>query len=316
MKKKKSGGKRIGSFMTAVFLAGVLGTWQGDAAQASQTEPEAVSGNSAEEETVSELPELAHLQIPVKMDIVIDPWEMDEREQIYSEEYTVQNAGETPGILVLEFSCRVREDAGLSFWENQNGLHDSGEKRIYMKVLFGTGEEAVFFSEGAKYQTQLQPGEKLSLRFTGEVNENAEDPWKDGDLEIVGTYSWTAEDVLPDKAEREEVPETEGETADGNVPSVETAGDTAKETDLPEKADVPEETNLSEKTTAPEAVPPPGNADVPGEADTPEEAASSKKITVPEESEGSKTGEEQVPPSETEQKSDIGNNLPENKTEE
>ncbi len=45
-----------------------------------------------EEETAPEdRAEIKDLQIPQKLEIVIDPWEMDGKEQIYSEQYTIRS---------------------------------------------------------------------------------------------------------------------------------------------------------------------------------------------------------------------------------
>lgn len=195
MKKKKRGKNWICICMAVVLITGAWGFSKGNDVQAFQPEMETVSTGNLERKVVSESSEQIQLQIPQRMEIIVDPWEMDEKEQIYSEEYTVQNMGETPGTLILDFFCKVREDAGLSFQEEPNGIHHSDEKLIYMEVLFGTGEEIVFTREGAKYQAELQPGEILSLRFTGEVNENADDPWKGGDIEITGMYSWESEET-------------------------------------------------------------------------------------------------------------------------
>lgn len=251
MKDKKCGRSWLYIIMTAALLTGALNFSKGNAVWASQSESETVSANDLKRENTSESPELAQLQIPQKMEIIIDPWEMDEKEQIYSREYTVQNTGETPGTLILDFSCKIGKDTGLSFQENPDYIHHSTEKLICMKVLFGTGEEAVFTQEGVKYQIELQPGETLSLSFTGEVNENAEEPWKDGDIEIEGTYSWEAEAVQSgevldkafktDEAEKATVSEnalpakTGKDGNEGRIPSNEVVQDESGEEQVPPK---------------------------------------------------------------------------------
>lgn len=252
MKEKKRWKNWICVLLVATLLVEAWGFAKSDEAQASQSGT--ISTGNLEREAISESSGLAQLQIPQKMEIVIDPWEMDEKEQIYSKEYTVQNMGETSGVLTLDFACKVREDTGLSFQEDPDGIHSSDEKLIYMKVLFGTGEEAVFTREGVKYQAELQPGETLSLRFTGEVNENADDPWKDGDIEIEGMYSWEqekarlketlkeisedengtfGEDTLPVKAGEdgsESPTQSDGTGQDGNGEEPVLPGETEQET--------------------------------------------------------------------------------------
>ena len=203
--------------MTVALLAGALGVSKGNAAWVSQSGAETLSAGNLEREAASGTSGLTQLWIPQRMEIVIDPWEMDEKEQIYSEEYIIRNTGETPGILTLDFTCETGGETGLSFQGNSEGLHDFGEKLIYMKVIFGNGEEVVFTQEGAKYQVELQSGEALSLRFTGEVNENAEESWKDGDIKIEGTYSWEGE-IAQSEEVLEEINETGRENAGETVP--------------------------------------------------------------------------------------------------
>ena len=55
--------------------------------------------------------EVENLQIPQKLEIVIDPWEMDGKSQIYSEQYTIRNTGEAAGVLTLsQLICRPQEN--------------------------------------------------------------------------------------------------------------------------------------------------------------------------------------------------------------
>lgn len=68
-----------------------------------------------------EIPEFGNartvsLQIPQKLQIVIDPFEMDGKGQIYSEQYMVRNMGETAGALTLAFVCRLGGDGVQEVW--------------------------------------------------------------------------------------------------------------------------------------------------------------------------------------------------------
>lgn len=154
---------------------------------------------------------LASLQIPEKLEVVLDPWEIDGKGQIHSELYIVKNSGDISGILTLSFQCRVNEENGVAVRETREGIHESGKKLLYMKIVFGDGSEAVFTGDKAEYQVELAPGEEISLCFEGEVNENADEPWRDGDIEITGIYSW--EDGTAHLEENgEEGSETERET--------------------------------------------------------------------------------------------------------
>lgn len=151
--------------------------------------------NAEKEIPDSEASSLKNLHIPQKFEVVIDPWEMDGRGQIYSEQYLISNIGDTPGILTLSnLVCRPREQSGVVVRTDKEGLHDSGDKSIYMEMVFRNEERIVFSKESCQYQTELKPGEELSVCFVGEVNENAFGKWQNDDIAVSLVYSWEMEE--------------------------------------------------------------------------------------------------------------------------
>lgn len=80
-----------------------------------------------------------------------------------------------------------------------------------MEMLFGNGEQVVFTQESSQYQTELKPGEELSICFAGEVNENAFGKWEDNDISVSVVYSWEAVEELQDPAEEESIQNEEEE---------------------------------------------------------------------------------------------------------
>lgn len=173
---------------------------------------------SAHEEDVK-IPAVIHLQIPQKMGVVIDPWELEGKGQIYSEQYTIQNMGETKGILTLSFTCRAVEEGEVTVKANGEKLHEDENKSIYIEMVFGDGNRIILSPEGSKYQTELQPGEELIVWFSGEVNENACEQWRDGDIFIEGRYTWEeSQDISQDVSDK-----IEGEDALDN--STDESGD-------------------------------------------------------------------------------------------
>lgn len=185
---------------------------------------------------------LKNLQIPQKLDVVIDPWEIDKKGQVYSEEYTISNTGDIPGILTLSnLACRPREKSGVIIRTDKEGLHDSGDKAIYMEMLFGNGEQIIFSQENSQYQKELMPGEELSIRFAGEVNENAFGKWENNDIAVSVVYSWEMEESADAGAENPEenilddAEETGEDTRPGSVRD-------------PEDIQNDETTEVSEKT--------------------------------------------------------------------
>ncbi len=175
-----------------------------------EEEPDANEKEAADGE--SEMSELTSLQIPQKLGVVLDPWELDGKTQIYSEEYTIQNAGEAPGTLVLSFACKPQENSGVTVRAENEGLHDDESKSLYMKMVFGNGDELILSEEVSEYEIEMVPGEELSVCFQGELNENAADPWKNGDIEVEGVYSWKTEGEasVEEKADAADDPLEEG----------------------------------------------------------------------------------------------------------
>lgn len=185
----------------AAFLIGVGAGSMNAKAWTGQEEkmPKATPSNAEEEPEEAEEKEaadgkklgLANLQIPQKLAVVLDPWEMDGKGQIYSEQYIIQNAGNMSGVLTLSFTCRPGGDGSASVVTRREGLHDGEHKSLYIKIVFGNGEELCLSEEGAEYRIILDAGEELAVCFDGELNENASEPWEDGDIEIEGIYSWS-----------------------------------------------------------------------------------------------------------------------------
>lgn len=141
------------------------------------------------------------LQIPQKLQVIIDPYEMDGKGQIYSEQYTIWNTGETTGVLTISFSCSSGEEGSQVVRREKEGIHDGDSKSAYLEVVYGDTDYFTLSEEYSEYQVELTPGESLTMYFTGEVNENASEQWKDSDIIIKGVYTWEdAEEALSEKS--------------------------------------------------------------------------------------------------------------------
>lgn len=135
------------------------------------------------------------LQIPQKLEIVIDPWEMDGRGQIYSETYVIRNNGDEAGILTLSnLACKAQESSGVTVRSDKNGLHDNKEKSLYMEMWFGDSEMIVLSEQGVEYQAEMEPSEEVMIRFVGEVNEYVTGKWGNEDVKVSVAYSWELEE--------------------------------------------------------------------------------------------------------------------------
>jgi len=184
--------------------------------------------NEEEKETENQL---KNLQMPQKLDVIIDPWEIDRKGQIYSEEYVIRNTGEETGILTLSnMTCKPQEMSDVVVRTEGSGTHVDKSKSIYMEMLFGTGERIVLSEIENEYEAELKPGEELTFQFTGEVNEYASGNWKNGDVAVSVVYSWEREEedgqVSGDADSVEEgMPDTDDEKAGKANTSGDVSGD-------------------------------------------------------------------------------------------
>lgn len=194
--------KRIALMCVLTLLMGVSCHFTESVAMANQNEEKT---NSADKEAKKK----GILQIPEKFKIIIDPFEIDGKGQIYSKEYKIGNKGETKGTLTLSnLSCKTGENSHVIVKKNPQGLHDNEEKSVYMEIVLDGKDKKVLTKKESSYKTEIKPGEELSLRFSGEVNENAAEGWKDGDIDVMVTYSWEAEDK-DDDGEKEHIEDKE-----------------------------------------------------------------------------------------------------------
>lgn len=206
VKEKNSKSEEDTEKKEASFLNKLLGNFFGGEESVATGESSDKTQKGADEKSApQETSALKNLQIPQKLDVVIDPWEIDKKGQVYSEQYTISNTGDTPGILTLSnLACRPRDKSGVIVRTDKEGLHDSGDKAIYMEMLFGNGEQIIFSQESSQYQKELKPGEELSIRFDGEVNENAFGKWESNDIAVSVVYSWEMEEAADTVAENQE----------------------------------------------------------------------------------------------------------------
>ena len=179
--------------------------------------------------------EVSYLQIPQKLHIVIDPWEMDGKGQIYSEKYMIKNTGKTAGILVLsELACKPGVNSGVTVRDSTEGLHDDKSKSIYMEIKFDDRDKIVLSQKEAVYEKRIEPGEKLEILFSGEVNENALGEWKSSDVDASVTYSWKPEtEVGKSKKKEGSVEEAKSKT---EIEGKEETGEEEAEEGLAEKS--------------------------------------------------------------------------------
>lgn len=136
--------------------------------------------------------QITDLQIPEKIAVVVDPWEIMGESQIHSEQYIISNEGISAVRLTFyNLACIPQGTQGGIVKTERDGIHEGSSKAIYMEMVFGNGDSVLFTEEGSsRYEIELASGEELSFWITGEVNENAAEPWRDGDFQVMISYQW------------------------------------------------------------------------------------------------------------------------------
>lgn len=141
----------------------------------------------------------ACLQVPQKLGITLDPFEINGKGQIYSEQYVIKNAGKAGGVLSLsELICEAGEDSGIVIKTDKKGLNEAEKKFVYIKIVFGNGDAITLSPKKSTYEIWLDAGEELTFWYSGEINENAVQNWKEHDLTIGMLYSWNTENTEED----------------------------------------------------------------------------------------------------------------------
>ncbi len=198
------------------------------------------SDAESKEKTVSsDERDISFLQIPEKLSVTIDPLEVDGKGQIYSEKYSIRNDGKTAGVLRLyDLRCKLRKGSSVILRKDTKGLHEGEEQSIYMEILFGDADRLTLTQKASEYETELEPGEELPIRFTGEVNENAPERWANQGISINISYSWKLEEEKPERARvkkeaeaepEEEVSENDTEVEETMLPTEGAEEDTEEE---------------------------------------------------------------------------------------
>lgn len=133
----------------------------------------------------------AGLDIPQEIGLIIDPWEIDGRGQVYSEQYVIKNNGEnTIKLHLYGLTCTPGEQSGAAVCADREGMHDSDGKAIYMEMVFGNGDRVAFTEEEAEYTAELEPEGELVLWFAGEVNADVSQDWNENDIKVTILYQW------------------------------------------------------------------------------------------------------------------------------
>lgn len=166
------------------------------------------------------------LQVPQKFEIMLNPWEMDGQEQIFSAEYTIKNVSGERGTLKLT-GIAVGSEEDIVVQSDSDDIHDGNDQNIWIAMVIN-GEDTIALSpDGTDYETVLEADAGVTLTFTGAMNENAVKGWRDSDVEVSVVYDWVTDaekaavgEAVPQEEENEPQQEdaAEGSAEDGKIP--------------------------------------------------------------------------------------------------
>lgn len=166
------------------------------------------------------------LQVPQKFEIMLNPWEMDGQEQIFSAGYTIKNVSGERGTLKLT-GIAVGSEEDIVVQSDSDDIHDGNDQNIWIAMVIN-GEDTIALSpDGTDYETVLEADAGVTLTFTGAMNENAVKGWRDSDVEVSVVYDWVTDaekaavgEAVPQEEENEPQQEdaAEGSAEDGKIP--------------------------------------------------------------------------------------------------
>jgi|GEM_PF-6757299 len=151
------------------------------------------------------MPPVISVQLPMSLDFTIDPFEVNGRGQIYSDEYTICNFGETDVILnIAEINVSFANDTDFEpLSQPFNGTRGTDRKAIYLIIEFGQ-----YFLQDVVLTDPSNPAQitvgldapdgyddfysEFAFRFSGSVNEHTPHEWRQGDVKVTMIYSLEA----------------------------------------------------------------------------------------------------------------------------
>ena len=245
---------------------------------------------------------LTSLLMPQKFEIVMDPWEMDGRTQVYSEQYIIKNTGDMSGTLKLTgIACEVGEDVHVQ--ENSDGIHSGKDKKLYIELLINDEDRFVLMPEGTDYEIKLAPDESITLEFTGEMNENTSQNWQSSDVRISVTYDWCIEPQEKETETAASISETEdSEHSESGSVTEEESAEAESETEPEEEYSEPVQESSETEPEEVSATSEPEPGEETSEAETAEKGSESVSEPTEEHSAGeSETSEESSEAEQTEE---------------
>lgn len=152
---------------------------------------DAISGNKPKKLIDPDALKIITLRVPRNLNFVIDPWEINGKGSIWSQEYVFSNNGKAPVELKMrDIKCSAREGifcAGSQV-SPEEVIGASG-KAVQMKLELSNGEVIYVTEDGGSYETIVDAGESFTLTVIGIISDEAKEQWQDGDLSLSLSYA-------------------------------------------------------------------------------------------------------------------------------
>ena len=214
-----------------------------------KTEQEEIINTTEEQETVqlSEECHIYNVSLPTKTMAYLDPGNLSGRGQIYSDQYVVENHGDTDvaiKIKNIDIVCHSTENVYEFLTEevtdNQSMVRKLNVNMVWkneteniekvLNVAEGAPDACVLLLKAAKYDENgqyigLNDGSTGTFCFTGTLNSNMDIVWEDNDITVHFNYEIVcAEETesLVSGTEEEETQENTAETENTDLENTET----------------------------------------------------------------------------------------------
>lgn len=147
--------------------------------------------DSVSENDLNESDTVLQIDVPERIDFMIDPWEIMGRGQIYSNEFTIHNTGNVPIFLDMsDIGCYFSEESTAVINQDFSTIYNDERKAVYLELVFNFGDRIIISEQSVSYGRILNPGEKIIFWFTGKVSNSSFDKWKSGEISIKFEYSF------------------------------------------------------------------------------------------------------------------------------
>jgi hypothetical protein len=186
--------------------------------------------------------DVVNLIIPATVSIIIDPFEINGRGQVFSDTYKIQNLGHTDVVMTFtDMRCTFANEADFEPmarpFEEYGG---SSRKSMYLLLDFGREDISPVVLTDSNHISEVSiplsganadTASSISLSFSGYVGQNLNTHWHDGDvkislgyrIEILGQEPDEAAETLSGTLPEDEVTESmdaQGESPETTLPDL------------------------------------------------------------------------------------------------